>query len=36
LPNHTFNAGQVPPKSDEDIVIVGYARTAMTKAGRGA
>ena len=35
VPNQTFNAGQVPAKSDEDIVIVGFARTAMTKAGRG-
>ena len=35
VPNQTFNAGQVPPKSDEDMVIVGFARTAMTKAGRG-
>jgi acetyl-CoA acyltransferase 1 len=35
-PNPAFNAGKVLPKSDDDIVIVGYARTAMTKAGRGA
>ena len=35
-PNLTLNAGKVAPKSDDDIVIVGYARTAMTKAGRGA
>ena len=35
-PNLAFNAGKVLPKSDDDIVIVGYARTAMTKAGRGA
>lgn len=32
----TFNAGKVIPKSDDDIVIVAYARTAMTKSGRGA
>lgn len=31
-----FNAGKVPPKSDDDVVIVAMARTAMTKAGRGA
>lgn len=28
--------GSVPAKSDDDVVIVGYARTAMTKAKRGA
>jgi acetyl-CoA acyltransferase 1 len=32
----TFNAGKVPPKSDDDVVIVAMARTAMTKAGRGS
>ena len=32
----TFNAGKVLPKSDDDVVIVAYARTAMTKSGRGA
>jgi acetyl-CoA acyltransferase 1 len=34
--NETFNIGQVPPKSDDDVVIVGMARTALTKAKRGA
>lgn len=34
--NQTFNAGQVVAKSDDDVVIVGMARTAMTKAKRGA
>lgn len=31
----TYNAGKVLPQSDEDIVIVAMARTAMTKAGKG-
>ena len=35
-PNATFNAGKVQPKSDDDVVIVSMARTAMTKAKRGA
>ena len=30
-----FNGGQVGPKADDDIVIIGLARTAMTKAKRG-
>jgi len=30
-----FNAKSVGAKSDDDIVIVSYARTAMTKAGKG-
>jgi hypothetical protein len=34
--NQTFNAGKVIPKSDDDVVIVGMARTAVTKAKRGA
>ena len=34
--NQTFNAGKVSPISDDDVVIVAMARTAMTKAGRGA
>lgn len=34
--NPTYNAGTIPPKSDEDIVLVSMARTAITKAGRGA
>jgi acetyl-CoA acyltransferase 1 len=34
--NQTFNAGNVPPKADDDIVILAYARTAMTKAKKGA
>jgi acetyl-CoA acyltransferase 1 len=35
LPNQTFNSGRVLPKSDDDIVIVALARTAMTRAKRG-
>lgn len=34
-PNTTYNLGSVPTKSDDDVVIVGLARTAMTKAKRG-
>ena len=34
--NQTYNAGSVPAKSDEDIVLVAMARTAITKAGKGA
>lgn len=30
-----INQGKVPAKSDEDVVIIGMARTAMTKAKRG-
>lgn len=30
-----LNAGRVLPKSDDDVVIVAMARTAMTKAKRG-
>jgi hypothetical protein len=33
--NPTFNLGKVPPKADDDVVIVGIARTAMTKAKKG-
>lgn len=33
--NLTFNATKVIPKSDDDVVIVSFARTAMTKSGRG-
>ena len=35
-PQQTFNAEKALPKSDDDVVIVGMARTAMTKAKRGA
>jgi acetyl-CoA acyltransferase 1 len=35
-PNKTFNAGRVLPQSDDDVVIVSFARTAMTKAKKGA
>lgn len=31
----TFNSGRVGPKSDDDIVIVSFARTAMTRAKKG-
>jgi acetyl-CoA acyltransferase 1 len=34
--HQTLNAGTVPAKSDDDVVIVAYGRTAMTKAKRGA
>ena len=30
-----FNQGRVPEKSDEDVVLVSMARTAITKAGKG-
>ena len=33
--NQTFNASKAVPKSDDDIVIVAMARTAITKAGKG-
>lgn len=32
----TLNAGKALPKSDDDVVIVGMARTAITKSKRGA
>ena len=35
-PNKTLNHGKVTPKSDDDVVIISYARTAMTKAKKGA
>jgi len=35
-PNSNFNGGQCGPKNDDDIVIIGMARTAMTKAKKGA
>jgi acetyl-CoA acyltransferase 1 len=35
-PQQCFNAEKVVPKSDDDVVIVSFARTAMTKAKRGA
>ena len=34
--NNTFNTSKIQPKSDEDVVIVSFARTAMTKAKKGA
>jgi acetyl-CoA acyltransferase 1 len=34
-PNQTYNGGKVAPKSDDDVVIVAFARTAMTKAKKG-
>lgn len=33
--NKTFNTSKLSPPGDDDIVIVGFARTAMTKAKRG-
>lgn len=35
-PNSTYNAEKVVPQSDDDVVIIGMARTAMTKAKKGA
>jgi acetyl-CoA acyltransferase 1 len=34
--NKTFNTNTVAPKSDDDVVIVSFARTAMTKAKKGS
>lgn len=36
--SHTFNGGKGvgAPKLDTDVVIIGMARTAMTRAKRGA
>ena len=31
----SFNSRQVGPKSDDDVVIVSFARTAMTRAKKG-
>ncbi len=30
-----YNGGQVGPKRGDDIVVIGMARTAMTRAKRG-
>jgi acetyl-CoA acyltransferase 1 len=35
-PTNTFNAGKVLPPSDDDVVVVATARTAMTRAKKGA
>ena len=35
-PNQTLNHSKVTGKSDDDVVIVSFARTAMTKAKKGA
>lgn len=32
----SYNGGQVGPKRDNDVVIIGMARTAMTRAKKGA
>ena len=34
-PNATFNVGSVQAKKDDDVVIVGMSRTAMTRAKKG-
>ena len=34
--NPTFNQRSVAPQSDDDIVLVSMARTAMTRAKKGA
>ena len=31
----SYNGGSVGPKRDDDVVIIGLARTAMTRAKRG-
>ena len=31
----SFNGGSLGPKRDDDVVIIGMARTAMTRAKRG-
>ena len=33
--NSNYNGGQVGPKRDDDVVIIGMARTAMTRARKG-
>ena len=35
LPNSTLNKGRIPDKSDDDIVIIGFARSAMCRAKKG-
>lgn len=35
-PAQVLNNGRIGAKDDEDIVIVGMARTALTRAKRGA
>lgn len=34
--NPTFNAEKLMPQLDDDVVIIGMARTAITKSKRGA
>lgn len=34
-PNECFNLGRVAEKSDDDVVLVAMARTAITKGGKG-
>lgn len=34
--NSNYQGGQVGAKQDDDVVIIGMARTAMTKAKKGA
>lgn len=31
----SYNGGQIGPKRDDDVVIIGMARTAMTRAKKG-
>ena len=31
----SYNGGSVGPKRDDDVVIIGMARTAMTRAKKG-
>jgi len=33
--NTSYNGGSIGPKRDDDVVIIGMARTAMTRAKRG-
>ncbi len=36
VPTQTMNAGKVTEKSPDDIVIIGFARSAVTKRYKGA
>lgn len=35
FPNVCINQGRVPPKSDDDVVIIDAVRTPLTKSGKG-
>lgn len=36
LSNKCLNARKLTPISDDDVVIVSYCRTALTKSGKGS